>query len=73
MTRTDVVISSEGSVVLFYLLSPAAEQWVEYHVRDERRFFAGALVVEHRFASELARGMARDGLRVQRAQSEVLL
>jgi hypothetical protein len=64
MTRTDVVISPEGTLFLFYLLSPAAEQWVEYNITGERRFFAGALVVEHRFANDLARGMSRDGLRV---------
>jgi hypothetical protein len=64
MTGTDVVISPEGTLFLFYLLSPAAEQWVEYNVSDERRFFAGALVVEYRFARELARGMSNDGLRV---------
>ena len=64
MTRTDVVISPEGTLFLFYLLSPAAEQWVEYNVCGERRFFGGALVVEHRFAEELALGMSNDGLRV---------
>jgi hypothetical protein len=65
VTRTDVAIADEGSVVLFYLLSHDAERWVEDNVVGERQFFAGALVVEHRFASELARGMVRDGLRVR--------
>ena len=35
MTRTDVVISSEGPLFLFYLLSPAAEQWVELNASGE--------------------------------------
>jgi hypothetical protein len=35
MSRTDVVVSPEGTVFLFYLLSPAAEQWVEYNVSVE--------------------------------------
>jgi len=38
MTRTDVVILPEGTVFSFYLLSPAAEQWVRYNVAGERRF-----------------------------------
>ena len=71
MTRTDVVISPEGTLFLFYLLSPAAEQWVEYNVSGERRFFAGALVVEHRFADDVARGMTKDGLRVRVIQNGV--
>jgi hypothetical protein len=64
VTPTDVVVSDEGTLVLFYLLSREAERWVDENVDGERQFFAGALVVEHRFASELARGMAHDGLRV---------
>ena len=64
MTRTDVAIAPEGTLSLFYLLSPAAEEWVEFNVCGDRRFFAGALVVEHRFADDLARGMSNDGLRV---------
>jgi hypothetical protein len=61
---TDVVVTDEGTLVLFYLLSRKAERWVDENVVGERQFFAGALVVEHRFADAIALGMARDGLRV---------
>lgn len=64
MIRTDVVISPEGTLFLFYLRSPAAEQWVESNVAGDRRFFAGALVVEHRYADDLGHGMSNDGLRL---------
>ncbi len=53
--------------MLFDLLTPAAEWWVEEHVDPEAQWFAGALVVEHRYAYDLARGMAGDGLHVVRS------
>lgn len=62
--NADVVIAPEGSIVLFHLLSPAAEWWVKEHVEADAQWFFGALVVEHRYAVALANGMAGDGLHV---------
>jgi hypothetical protein len=63
--NVDVVISPEGSTVLFHLRSSAAEWWVEEHVESAAQWFGGALVVEHRYAGDLASGMAADGLHVR--------
>ena len=65
--NADVAISPQGTIVLFDLLTPAAEWWVEEHVDPEAEWFSGALVVEHRYADNLAAAMAGDGLRVVRS------
>jgi len=59
----DVSVVSHGSIVLFHLLSPAAESFVEEFVTSpETMFFGNALVVEPRYASDLAQGMVEHGL-----------
>ena len=61
----DVLIRNEGSIFLFYLQSAAAKKWVKKYVGAESTYFGGALVVEHRFAQDLAEGMTEGGLLVQ--------
>lgn len=61
----DVVVENHGTIFLFRLLTDAAQAWVDEHVSDEAQFFGGALVVEHRFARNLADGMLGDGLEVR--------
>jgi hypothetical protein len=51
--------------VLFDVVSPAAELWVEGHVDPDAQWFGGALVVEHRFAGDLASAIHAEGLRVE--------
>jgi hypothetical protein len=65
MTTPDVAISPEGTIVLFYLLTPNAEDWVEQNVIAERQFFGGSLVCEDRFAGNLVAGMSETGLVVR--------
>ena len=65
MSNADVRIQNEGSILLFHPLTEAAEQWMREHVlSDEAQFFGKALVVEHRYAADLAEGMVNDGLEV---------
>lgn len=63
--NADVAISSHGSIVLFDLLTPAAQWWAKEHVDPDAQWFGGALVVEHRYVEDLASGMGGDGLLVQ--------
>lgn len=64
----DVVVTPHGTLVLFDLLTRAAERWVEDKVQWDAQWFGSSLVVEHRFAADLAQGMSDDGLRVQLAR-----
>jgi hypothetical protein len=58
----DISIENHGSVFLFRINSPAAHAWVSENVQDDAQFFGDALVVEWRFARDLAAGMQADGL-----------
>ena len=61
----DVQVLDEGSLLIFELLTPTAEDWVKENVGGEYRFFGkNGLVVEPRYARDLAKGMALGGLEV---------
>ena len=60
----DVNVENHGSLFLFRLNSPAAKAWVDENVGGDVQWFGGALVVEPRYAHDLAGGMLGDGLEV---------
>ena len=60
----DVRVQNEGTLYLFHLLTDTAQEWVDENVQNDAQFFAGSIVVEHRFARELANGMLAAGLEV---------
>lgn len=60
----DVAVQNEGSIVLFRPLTRPARQWIEEYVDPEAQWWAGALVVEPRYAGDLTQGMLDAGLRV---------
>jgi len=63
--KADVSIRNEGSLMLFRLETPAARAWRDEHVSEDSIDFGGALVVEPRYAADLAHGMMADGLVVR--------
>jgi hypothetical protein len=64
MARRDVHVVNHGSLYLFHLLTARAEQWVTENVSEDATRFGNALVVEHRYAQDLAEGMFAAGLGV---------
>jgi hypothetical protein len=58
----DISIENHGTVFLFRMNTPAAVEWVSHNVQSDARFFGDALVVEHRYAQDLATGMSKAGL-----------
>jgi hypothetical protein len=62
--QSDVCIENHGSLFVFQPLTPAARTWIEENVSEESTWWAGALVVEPRYARDLAAGMLADGLHV---------
>jgi hypothetical protein len=62
--RSDVRVENHGSLFVFQPLTPAAQTWIEENVSEESTWWAGGLVVEPRYARDLAAGMLADGLRV---------
>jgi hypothetical protein len=61
-TAPDVLVRNEGTIFLFYPLTPQAKEWIDEHVQSDTQWFGDALVVEHRYAWGLAQVMKDDGL-----------
>jgi hypothetical protein len=62
---TDVTVTNHGSLFGFLAETALAREWIDEHVSDHAQFFGGALMVEARYAHDLAEGMLLDGLEVQ--------
>jgi len=58
----DIQIENHGSIFLFRINSSAAHAWVSENVQDDAQFFGDGLVVEHRYAADLAAAMQAAGL-----------
>jgi hypothetical protein len=63
--KADVLVENHGSIFLFQPLTPVAEEWLEENLEGEVTYLQGALVVEPRYAGDLAEGMTADGLALQ--------
>ena len=62
MNSPDISIENHGTIFLFRLNTSAAVEWVSQNVQEDAQFFGDALVVEHRYARNIAAGMVADGL-----------
>ena len=65
MKPPDFSIENHGSILLFRMNTPAASAWVNANVEEDAQFFADALVVEPRYAKDLAIGIVADGFSIQ--------
>lgn len=63
-TTIDVEIHHEGSIVLFEPKTPAAHDWIAENLPEDAQFWASSVVVEWRYAEDIAYGMRNDGLEV---------
>ncbi len=59
---TDVTVQNHGSIFLFVPETDSAREWLTENVGGEAQYFGDALVVEPRYAADLAEGMQADGL-----------
>jgi hypothetical protein len=58
----DIRVRNEGSLFLFEAHTLAAKEWINLHIPADATFWCGSLVVEPRYARDLATGMQEDGL-----------
>ena len=72
MKTPDVLVSDEGTLFLFCPLTPRAKQWIDANVQSDATWFGNALVVEHRYAWELGKGMRDAGLNLAWSMATVL-
>jgi hypothetical protein len=63
-TEPDFVVENHGSIFLLQPLSLAANAWVEENLPENHQTFGSAVVVEHRYITDIVRGVQADGLEV---------
>ena len=61
-TGADVFVRYEGSIFLFTPFTIRTQQWIDENVQADAQWFGNALVVEHRYAADLAAAMRAAGL-----------
>lgn len=62
----DVYVENHGSIFLFRPVSRGGRDWIGENVQDDcQQWFGGALVVEHRYAFDIADGMFDAGLKLR--------
>ena len=55
-------IQNEGTVLLLRPLTESAREWVAESISPEHQEFAGAVVVEHRYISDIMQGIVAEGM-----------
>lgn len=60
--KVDVHVSNQGTIFTFWPVTDAAKEWIDENVPDDSQWFGPKLVVEWRYAYDLADGMEAAGL-----------
>lgn len=63
-TEVDINVVFHGTIVQFFLNTPAAKAWFEDNAPDALPF-GSTVCVETRFAEDILNGMLNDGLEVR--------
>lgn len=58
----DAIVENHGSVYLIRPSNSDAMVWLESHTSNDAMWWAGALVVDHRYVNDIINGMISDGL-----------
>jgi hypothetical protein len=59
---TDLTFTDCGSLWLLFARSESGAEWINEHLPDATLKWLDAVVIEHRFVSDIAYGAASDGL-----------
>jgi hypothetical protein len=61
----DVRVENHGTVLMFRVLTDAAEEWVDDHLDLEPwQWLGNGFAVNHHYASDIITGMSRAGLTI---------
>lgn len=60
--RPDYQVRDEGTIVLWWPLSPAAKAFREEFIEEDAQTWNSAIVVDHRMWPDLFEGLTADGL-----------
>lgn len=61
----DFDVDNEGNIFLLRPLTPAAYGWIDANLAEDYLSFGDAVVVEHRYISDIASGILGAGLQVR--------
>jgi hypothetical protein len=64
----DFVVQNHGSIFLLKPLTPSATSWIEEHIGQDNGYqphYPHAVVIEHRYISEIVAGIQNDELTVR--------
>jgi hypothetical protein len=61
----DFTVRDEGTVLLLFPETEAAEEWAAEHISDEALTWAAAIVVEPRYIGDIPVGIRADRLTVE--------
>jgi hypothetical protein len=61
----DFKVLGHGSTYILTPLTPAAHDWVSEFLPEDAQRWAGGVVIEHRYISDVVSGAQRDGLSVR--------
>ena len=61
----DFTVNNQGTLFLLTAQSGAARAWVNRHIPADTTRWGASVVVEHRFALDILRGIATDGLSIK--------
>jgi hypothetical protein len=63
-TGTDFAVENHGTIILLQPLTRAASEWVEENLSADRLHYAGAVVIEPRYLTDIVDGIRADGLEI---------
>lgn len=63
--KPDLKVTGGGSIFLLRGVTARGREWIDQNISQDRTEFGGAIVVEHRYITDIVIGARRDGLRVQ--------
>lgn len=63
--KADLHVANHGSIFLLKATSKAGKAWIDDNIPDDAMWFGGAVVVEHRYISDIVNGAQSDGLTVK--------
>jgi hypothetical protein len=64
-TQPDFFVENHGTIFLLQPLTPVANSWIQENLPEDRLAFGGAVVVEHRYITDIVRGAMADGMEVR--------
>jgi len=65
MTKPDIEVTGSGSIFLLAWLTQAGKEWMQENLPSDVMIFGDSVVVEHRYISDIVKGMINDGLLVK--------